>query len=174
MNGWIGFLKVPILFSFSLSFSLAATVSSPFPILLAPSSPFYIPRCMRSFPPLTPSLSSVLSAVLFVLFVTSALAFLPRLLHHRFALLAPLAHSRARCLFVFLYIFAHISPSFSFCASVRLCVFSSLPRVRRVSRRSLQCFPGGHISMCRALKLCAQLRVLGTHKHIGDVDGAPE
>lgn len=173
MDGSV-FLKCP---SFSPSLSLSPS-QPPF-LLLSP----YFSRlrllstsrdvCVR-FPPLTPSLSSVLSAVLFVLFVTSALAFLPRLLHHRFALLAPLAHSRARCHFVFLYIFAHISPSFSFCASVRLCVFSSLPRVRRVSRRSLQCFPGGHISMCRALKLCAQLRVLGTHKHIGDVDGAPE
>lgn len=31
---------------------------------------------------------------------------------------------------------------------------------------------GSHISMCRALKLCSQLHVPGSHKHIGDVDDA--
>lgn len=59
-------LKYPVSFSFSLFLSRTATVCPPSTVLLAPSSPSYVSRCMRSFPPLTPSLSSILSDVLFV------------------------------------------------------------------------------------------------------------
>lgn len=163
MNGQIGFLQVPIspFLSLSLSFSLA--VCPPFSIILAPSSPFYISRCMRSFPPLTLSLSSVLSVVLFIIVSpprSHSLSFVSYYITD--SLPVPFTRFRVQ-LFVFLYIFARISLLRSLSVHlVYLCIL-----------RSLQYFHGSHISKCRILKLCAQLRVLGTHKYIGDADGAP-
>lgn len=167
MNEQIGFLKMPISFFLSFfSFRDAVTVDSPFSILLAPSSfPISCDICVspvNSFVILRSLRCSLRHLRVLIPFSSSHTTLLIRSLHLSCVLVCSSlcfsASLRVSCLRYFFYAFVFLCVPLFFPPRVRLCIF-----------RLLQY--GIHTSMCRALKLCAQLCALETH--IGNIDDAP-
>lgn len=155
------FLKCPsFFFSLSCSHRLSSFLHTSRAFVSFPYLATY------AFLPLTPSLSSVLFAVLFVTVSPprSYSFFLRLLLHHRFAPRAFHAFSRV-ALCVSPHLYAYLTFVLLLCICAPLCP-SFLPAASEACIfRSLQYLLGSHISMRRALKLCTQLRVLGTRAY---------